>query len=86
MNINWKVRVKNKEFWMAAVPATLLLAQQVAALFGVAFDFGGISKQLLAIIETVFLILVLLGVVNDPTTATLSDSGQAMGYDEPRRG
>ena len=32
--INWVVRIKNKNFWLAAIPALLLLVQTVAALFG----------------------------------------------------
>lgn len=32
--INWKVRLKNKLFWLAIIPALLLLAQVVAGLFG----------------------------------------------------
>ena len=32
--INWKVRLRNKAFWLAFIPAALLLVQTVAALFG----------------------------------------------------
>lgn len=83
MNINWTVRVKNKQFWFAMIPAAALLIQQIAALFGVTIDFGIKSKELLAIAETVFAILALLGVVNDPTTKGIADSARALGYDEP---
>lgn len=84
MNINWTVRLKNKAFWVAIVPAVLLLAQQVCGMFGVEIEIAGLSDQLLAIIGTVFAILSLIGVVNDPTVATLSDSNQAMTYTEPK--
>jgi phi LC3 family holin len=84
MKINWTVRIKNKAFWVAIIPAVLLLAQQVCALFGVELSIAGISEQLIAIVGTVFSVLALIGVVNDPTVATLSDSKQAMGYTEPR--
>ena len=33
--INWKVRIRNKNFWLAVVPALLLAVQAVLALFGV---------------------------------------------------
>ena len=36
--INWRVRLKNKTFWLTAVPAVLLLASQVLKLFGVEWD------------------------------------------------
>ena len=32
--INWKVRIKNKNFWIALIPAVLLLVQVIAAVFG----------------------------------------------------
>lgn len=84
MKINWTVRIKNKAFWVAIIPAALLLAQQVCALFGVELSIAGISDQLIAIVGTAFSILALVGVVNDPTVATLSDSNQAMTYTEPK--
>ena len=84
MKINWIVRLKNKAFWVAIVPAILLLAQQVCGMFGVKIEIAGLSDQLLAIIGTVFAILSLVGIVNDPTVATLSDSNEAMTYTEPK--
>lgn len=84
MRINWTVRLKNKAFWVAIVPAILLLAQQVCGMFGIKIEIEGLTDQLLAIIGTVFAILSLIGIVNDPTVATLSDSNQAMTYTEPK--
>ena len=84
MKINWNVRIKNKAFWIAFVPAVLLLVQQVCAMFGVTIDIAGLSEQLLGIIGTVFMILTLLGVVTDHTTKGLSDSEQALTYDKPK--
>lgn len=85
MIVNWDVRLKNKAFWMAVIPAILLLAQQVCALFGITLDVAGVSDQLVAIVGTVFGILALVGVINDPTTAGLSDSERALEYEEPRK-
>ena len=84
MKINWIVRLKNKAFWVAIIPAVLLLIQQVCGMFGIKIEIAGLTDQLLAIIGTVFAILSLIGVVNDPTVATLSDSNQAMTYTEPK--
>ncbi|MDQ0152602.1 phi LC3 family holin [Moryella indoligenes] len=36
--INWKVRIKNKSFWIAMIPAVLLLVQVIAAVFGYTLD------------------------------------------------
>ena len=82
--VNWKVRIKNKAFWVALIPAVLLLVQQVCAVFGVALDFGELQAQLVAIVGTVFAILAILGIVADPTTVGVTDSVQALGYDEPK--
>ena len=84
MKINWIVRIKNKAFWLAIIPAAFLLVQQILALFGVQLDFSNYVEQLLEIINTVFLILAIIGIVNDPTTEGYSDSKLALTYDEPK--
>lgn len=82
--INWVVRFKNKNFWLAVIPAVLLLVQTVAAVFGYTLDFGDLGNRLVAVVNAVFGVLVILGVVNDPTTAGISDSKQARGYNYPK--
>lgn len=81
--INWKVRIKNKWFWLAFIPAVLALIRAVAALFGFQIDTETINAQLTAIIEALFAVLVIMGVVVDPTTKGVSDSDRAREYDEP---
>ncbi len=84
MKINWIVRLKNKTFWLTAIPALLLLGSQIVALFGVTWDYTPLAQQLSAICGTVFGLLALVGVVNDPTTDGVSDSSQAMSYTQPK--
>lgn len=84
--INWKVRVKNKTFWLSLIPAVLLLVQVVAAVFGVSLDLGDLGNRLLAVVNALFAVLAILGVVNDPTTAGVSDSARALTYDKPKEG
>lgn len=83
--INWLVRIKNKAFWVAIIPAILLLIQVVAAVFGFEIDLGDLGNRLLDVVNAVFAVLVILGVVTDPTTAGISDSKQAMTYTEPKK-
>ena len=83
-NINWKVRVKNKAFWVAIIPAVLLLVQAVSAVFGYTLDFTELNTKLLAVVEAAFVVLAILGIVNDPTTKGLGDSERALTYEEPR--
>jgi phi LC3 family holin len=84
MKINWRVRLLNPTFWIAAIPATLLLAQAILALFGVQFDIEPLNAQLLAIVDALFVLLVILGVVADPTTQGVSDSALAQTYEQPK--
>jgi phi LC3 family holin len=84
MKINWTVRLKNKAFWVAIIPAVLMLIQVVASLLGFTLELDALGEKLLEVIEAVFIILGILGIVNDPTTKTLSDSEQAMTYTEPK--
>ena len=84
--INWTVRLKNKNFWIAAIPAVLLLVQAVAAVFGVTIDLGPLGDKLLAVVNAVFVVLAVLGIVADPTAKGLGDSAQAMTYTEPKEG
>ena len=81
--INWAVRVKNKAFWIALIPAVLLLIQVVAAVFGFTIDFTEISGKLLAVIDAAFAVLVILGIVVDPTTEGVGDSIRALDYTQP---
>lgn len=83
MKINWLVRIKNKAFWVALIPAALLLIQTVAALLGFSLDLGDVGDKLLAVVNAIFGVLVILGVVVDPTVEGVSDSARAMKYDEP---
>ena len=82
--INWKVRFANKTFWLSLVPAVLLLVQVTAAVFGYTLDLGELGNRLVAVVNALFAVLTILGVVTDPTTKGLSDSVRAMGYDKPK--
>lgn len=86
MQINWKVRIKNKTFWLALIPALLLLAQVVAAVFSYELHIDALGDKLTAVINALFAVLTILGVVTDPTTAGVSDSDRAMTYTEPNKG
>lgn len=83
MKINWKVRIVNKNFWVSIIPAVLLVVQLVLDLFGVEIDFGEWGAKLVGIVDAIFVVLALVGIVNDPTTKGFEDSDRAMTYDEP---
>jgi phi LC3 family holin len=81
MKINWKVRAKNKVFWIAFIPAVLMLIKTVANVFGFSLDFVDIEKNLLDVVEAAFILLGIIGVITDPTTAGIGDSERALTYD-----
>ena len=83
MNINWKVRIRNKLFWLALIPALLILVETVMNLFGLQTDTTPIRDRLLDLVNAVFAFLAVLGVVVDPTTEGVRDSDRAMTYEIP---
>lgn len=76
MKINWSLRLQSKYFWVALISLIVLLTQQLG------FDI--FPKNWEEVLNTVLSILILLGVINDPTTAGLNDSEQAMDYLVPK--
>lgn len=83
--INWKVRIKNKNFWLAIIPAMILLIQVIAAVFDIKLDLGTMSDKLIAVVNAVFVVLAILGIVTDPTTEGVGDSKLALTYEEPKK-
>lgn len=84
MKINWKVRLKNKAFWVTMIPAVIVLIHAVANVFGYNLDLSNYGDKLIAVVEAVFVLLGILGIVIDPTTAGVKDSDRALTYNEPR--
>lgn len=82
--INWKVRIKNKMFWITMIPLVFLLVHRVLIIFGIDFDFTALQSQILDVVEVAFAILAGFGVVTDLTTEGLADSVQAMTYEIPK--
>ena len=83
-NINWLVRVKNKMFWISLIPALIVLIQTIAAVFGFTIDLNELGNNLVNVVNAVFVVLAILGIVIDPTTADAGDSENAMTYTEPK--
>lgn len=85
MKINWTVRMKNKIFWIAIIPAVLVLIKAVANVFGFTLELSSIESNLIDVVEAVFMVFGIVGIVADPTTSGISDSVQAMTYDNPKK-
>lgn len=65
MNINWKVRLQNKAFWVALVSAVVLLTQQLG--------LNIFPSNWTEILNSLLGILTILGIVIDPSTEGISD-------------
>ena len=83
MTINWKVRLKNKTFWVTFIPAAVSFIYTVLAALGIVPRIGE-SEVINALLMAVSF-LSALGILNDPTTSGLSDSVRAMNYTEPAK-
>lgn len=82
MDINWKLRFKNKAVLTGLVGALLLFIKQVTDLFGL--DLSTQLKQASAIIGAILTLLTGIGVITDPTSKGASDSSIAQTYQAPR--
>lgn len=67
-------RLKNKTFWLAFIPAVLLLVQAVAEPFGFHLDFTEANEQAAAIVNAAFALLAILGICADTSTPGFGDA------------
>lgn len=86
MKINWKVRIKNPYFWigLAAVILTAVGAEpEMFTSWGILFD------KVRFLLSNPFLIgctvVAVIGYLNDPTTAGINDSREALTYERPKK-
>lgn len=82
--INWNVRLRNKGFVLALVSALIVAVQMVFKMLGFHLNLNGFSANVIDVINSIFVVLTILGVVTDPTTQGISDSEQALTYDKPK--
>ena len=83
MKINWILRFQNKVTLTAIVLGMVALIYQILGILGVAPAIT--QNEIIQVVSMVIDLLVLLGVVVDPTTAGVSDSERAMSYIEPNK-
>ena len=86
--INWKVRFKNKSWVIAFVAQLMIVAQMLLGglnALGIT-DFqlsDAIQQSILTFVNALFILLSMMGLVQDPTTKGMSDSARAKTYKEP---
>ena len=83
MKIDWKVRLKNKTWLLAFAGAIVAFVYQILGMLGVVAPIA--EDNVTQIIGLLVNLLVALGIVQDPTTAGMSDSSEALSYSEPKK-
>lgn len=81
-SINWKVRFKSKTFWVAILSAVILFINNVTQAIGV--DYTSQLEQFSNGVNGLLAVLVAFGVIQDPTTKGIKDSGIVQTYTKPR--
>ena len=73
--MDWKTRIRSKAFWITLVPAVVVLIQMIGNIFGLEMSkLTGLSEQLIAVINALFVVLSILGIAVDPTTKGIKDN------------
>ncbi|WP_053363028.1 phage holin [Bacillus sp. FJAT-27251] len=86
--INWRVRFKNKSWVLAALSQVMLVTQvifQALNLLGLTeFQLTQqLQGEILALTNGAFIIMSMLGLIQDPTTRGIKDSVRASKYRKP---
>lgn len=86
--INWRVRLRNKTWVIAFVSQIMIVAQMILEgmnmLGWTSFSLSEqVQNNVLMLVNGIFIILSMLGIVQDPTTKGLKDSERAMTYKNP---
>jgi phi LC3 family holin len=87
--INWRVRLKNRTWVLGFVSQIMIVVQiLLQGLNGLGVtDFqltDQIQNGILTFVNTIFVILSMLGLIQDPTTKGYKDSAQAKTYNTPK--
>ena len=80
--LNWKVRFKNKAWLMSFIGAIIAFVYQLLAMFNVVPKVS--EDTVVQLVGLILNVLVGIGVIQDPTTAGIEDSKQALTYNEPK--
>lgn len=82
MKINWKLRLQNKTTLVTLIALCVTFVYQLLGLFGVVPTVS--QDEIINTIGLLVNILVVLGVVVDPTTDGIGDSKNALNYQTPK--
>ena len=78
MKINWKQRARNKAWLLSFITAVVAVIYQILKVLGITPSVA--QDQIIETATMLVEILILMGVVIDPTTPGVKDSDLAMSY------
>ena len=81
-NINWKVRLQSGSWWMGIISAAVVAVFAILKLCKVALPVT--ADEVMNVAMLILMIPAAIGITTDPTTKGISDSQQALTYDEPK--
>ena len=81
-NINWKVRLQSGSWWMGIISAVVVAVFAVLKLCKV--DLPVTADEIMNAATLILMIPAAIGIISDPTTKGVSDSQQALTYNEPK--
>lgn len=81
-NINWKVRLQSGSWWMGIISAVVVAVFAILKIFKV--ETSVTADEIMNVAMLVLMIPAAIGITTDPTTKGVSDSQQALTYDEPK--
>ena len=80
--INWKVRLQSGSWWMGIISAVVVAVFAVLKLCKV--DLPVTADEIMNAATLILMIPAAIGIISDPTTKGVSDSQQALTYNEPK--
>jgi phi LC3 family holin len=72
--VNFKIRLRNKAFWIACIGLIVLVLQYIQGFIAVDFNVPLIEK----ILNAAVICAVTMGIIVDPTTPKIGDSEQVL--------
>jgi phi LC3 family holin len=81
MKINWKVRLRNKTFWVTIIPSIVTIVYTLLGFFGVVPQVS--QNDIINLLLVVVGLFSAFGCFVDPTTSGASDSEKALTYEKP---
>ena len=72
-SFDWRTKFTNKVWVLAFIAALFVVISAILSAFGITIDLVSIQGKIVAIVEAIFSLLAVMGVVINPNTPGVSD-------------